>query len=84
MTNIAAALAYYAFLAIPAALLLAVGLFGLFAGPDAITTVIDKLQGIVPAQATQLLEESLKNLTNNRGTSITGPRGRRCGSPSGR
>ncbi len=71
MTNIAAALAYYAFLAIPAALLLAVGLFGLFAGPDAITTVIDKLNGIVPAQATQLLEDSLKNLTNNRGTSIT-------------
>ncbi len=71
MTNIAAALAYYAFLAIPAALLLAVGLFGLFAGPDAITTVIDKLNGIVPAQATQLLEQSLKNLTNNRGTSIT-------------
>src|SRR6478672_12889498 len=71
MTNIAAALAYYAFLAIPAALLLAVGLFGLFAGPDAITTVIDKLNGIVPAQATQLLEDSRKNLTNNRGTSIT-------------
>ena len=71
MTNIAAALAYYAFLAIPAALLLAVGLFGLFAGPDAITTVIDKLNGIVPAQATQLLEGSLQNLTNNRGTSIT-------------
>jgi membrane protein len=71
MTNIAAALAYYAFLAIPAALLLAVGLFGLFAGPGAITTVIDKLNGIVPAQATQLLKGSLQNLTNNRGTSIT-------------
>src|SRR5436190_24369547 len=33
MTNIAAALAYYAFLAIPSALLIAVGLFGLLAGP---------------------------------------------------
>src|SRR5439155_13505773 len=32
MTNIAAALAYYAFLAIPSALLIAVGLFGLLAG----------------------------------------------------
>ena len=71
MTNIAAALAYYAFLAIPAALMLAVGLFGLFAGPSAITTVIEKLQGIIPAQATQLLETSLRNLTNNSGTSIT-------------
>src|SRR5690242_15005635 len=34
MTNIAAALAYYAFLAIPSALLIAVGVFGLLAGPN--------------------------------------------------
>src|SRR5438270_11755895 len=38
MTNIAAALAYYAFLAIPSALLIAVGLFGLLAGPNAVST----------------------------------------------
>ena len=49
MTNLAAALAYYAFLAIPAALLVAAGLFGLLAGPHAVTTVIDKLHGIIPA-----------------------------------
>jgi membrane protein len=71
MTNIAAALAYYAFLAIPATLMLAAGLFGLLAGPNAVTTVIDKLHGIVPAQATQLLEGSLRNLTENQSTSIT-------------
>src|SRR5947199_345929 len=46
MTSIAAALAYYAFLAIPAALLVAAGLFGLLAGPSAVSTVIDKLHGI--------------------------------------
>src|SRR4051812_24570621 len=34
MTSIAAALAYYAFLAIPATLLVVAGLFGLLAGPD--------------------------------------------------
>src|SRR5436309_4068637 len=39
MTNIAAALAYYAFLAIPAALMVAGGLFGLLAGPSAVTTL---------------------------------------------
>jgi membrane protein len=71
MTSIAAALAYYAFLAIPATLLIVAGLFGLFAGPSAVTTVIDKLHGIVPAQATQLLKGSLQNLTQNQGTSIT-------------
>jgi membrane protein len=71
MTNIAAALAYYAFLAIPSALLIAVGLFGLLAGPNAVSTVISKVHGVVPAQATSLLEGSLKTLTQHKGTSIT-------------
>jgi membrane protein len=71
MTNIAAALAYYAFLAIPSALMVAVGLFGLLAGPHAVTTLIDKLNGIAPAQATSLLESSLKNITQHNGTAIT-------------
>src|SRR4029453_12847844 len=67
----AAALAYYAFLAIPATLLIAAGLFGLIAGPDAVNTVIDKLQGIIPSQASNLLEDSLRRLTEKQGTSIT-------------
>jgi membrane protein len=71
ITSLAAALAYYAFLAIPATLLIAAGLFGLFAGPDAVTNVIDKLQGIIPSQASNLLEDSLNRLTQNQGTSIT-------------
>jgi membrane protein len=71
ITSLAAALAYYAFLAIPATLLIAAGLFGLFAGPDAVTNVIDRLQGIIPSQASTLLEDSLNRLTQNQGTSIT-------------
>jgi membrane protein len=71
ITNLAAALAYYAFLAIPATLLIAAGLFGLFAGPHAVTTLIDKLQGIIPSQASNLLEGSLRRLTEKQGTSIT-------------
>jgi membrane protein len=71
MTNIAAALAYYAFLAIPSALLVAVGLFGLLAGPHAVTTLIGKLHGILPAQASSLLESSLKNMTQHSGTAVT-------------
>jgi membrane protein len=71
ITSIAAALAYYAFLAIPSALLVAAGVFSLVAGPDAVSTVIDKLHGIVPAQAITLIESSLRNLTQNDGTSIT-------------
>jgi membrane protein len=71
ITNLAAALAYYAFLSIPAILLIAAGLFGLFAGPDAVTTIIDKLHGIVPSQASSLLKGSLQRLTQTQGTSIT-------------
>jgi len=71
MTNIAAALAYYAFLAIPAALLVAVGIFSLVASPSTITTVIDKLHGIVPGEATRLLDSSLRNMLHNKGTGIT-------------
>jgi membrane protein len=71
ITSLAAALAYYAFLAIPATLLIAAGLFGLLAGPDAVSTVIDKLGGIIPSQASSLLEGSLERLTEQRGTSIT-------------
>ena len=71
MTSIAAALAYYAFLAIPSALMVAVGVFSLVAGPHAVTTLIAKLHGIMPAQATSLLESSLKNMTQNKGAGIT-------------
>jgi membrane protein len=71
MTNLAAALAYYAFLAIPSALLVAVGIFSLVASPSTITTVIDKLDGIVPGQAASLLESSLRNMLHNKGTGVT-------------
>src|SRR5437868_1921683 len=70
MTNIAAALAYYAFLTIPAALLVAVGLFGLLAGPGTVTTLIDKLGSVMPAQATSLIKGSLTNMTQHRGTGV--------------
>jgi membrane protein len=69
ITSLAAALAYYAFLAIPATLLIVAGAFGLVAGPHAVTTVIDKLDGIVPEEATNLIEGSLRRLTENQGTS---------------
>jgi membrane protein len=71
ITSLAAALAYYAFLAIPATLLIAAGVFGLVAGPDAVDTLIGKLHGIVPAEVTDLIRGSLNRLTETQGTSIT-------------
>ena len=70
VTDLAAALAYYSFLAIPAVLLVAVGLFSLFASPDAITTLIDKLGTVIPSQATQLLEDSLRRMSENKNGSL--------------
>jgi membrane protein len=71
MTSVAAALAYYAFLAIPSLLLVAVGIFGLVGDPQAVSTLIGKLHGILPADARSLLEHSLKNMTQHKGTAIS-------------
>jgi membrane protein len=70
ITDLAAALAYYSFLAMPAVLLVAVGLFSLFASPDAITTLIDKLGTVAPSQTTQLLEDSLRRMNENKNGSL--------------
>jgi membrane protein len=69
VTNLAAALAYYTFLAIPAALLIAVGVFSIVAGPDAIQTIIDKLEPIAPQEAITLVEDSLQRVTESQSSS---------------
>src|SRR4029453_19064578 len=70
ITDSAAALAYYSFLAVPAVLLVTVGLFSLIASPDAITTLIDKLGTVIPSQATQLIEDSLRRMNENKNGSL--------------
>jgi len=70
LTNISAALAYYAFLAIPSVLLIGVGLFGMLAGPHAVTSMVGKLHGILPGQARSLLQGSLTRMTQNKGTGV--------------
>ena len=67
ITDVAAALAYYAFLAIPAALLVTLGLFTVLAGPDTVASIMDRLQGVVPSEAISLLEESLNHTLENQG-----------------
>jgi len=71
MPMIASALAYSAFLAIPSVLLLSLGLFSLFAGPDTITSLIDKLGTVMPQQATQLIGESLRRLSERGSAGLT-------------
>jgi membrane protein len=68
---LAAALAYYAFLAIPAALLVAAGTFSLLAGPEAVNTIVTTLDKVMPAQAVDLIRQSLTNLTKSHASGIT-------------
>jgi membrane protein len=72
VTNLAAALAYYAFLAIPAALLVAVGIFSLVADAGAVTTIVNKLEGVAPEEALTLIERTLTRVTETTsGSGIT-------------
>ena len=70
ITDLAAALAYYSFLAIPSVLLVAVGVFTLVASPSAIQTLMGKLGHIVPAQTTELLGGSLMRLNQHQSSSL--------------
>jgi membrane protein len=67
ITDAAAAIAYYAFLAIPAMLLISVGVFSVFASPTAVETVIDRLGSVMPAEALTLLQEGLTRTTQEGG-----------------
>ena len=72
LTNLAAALAYYAFLAIPALLLVAVGAFSLFAGPDAVSSIVERLSGVIPREAVNLVQDALLRVTEQRaGAGVT-------------
>jgi membrane protein len=70
VTDIAASLAYYAFLAIPAVLLVAVGVFSQTAGPETIESMLDRLEGVVPAEALTLIDDSLTRITENQSSGV--------------
>ena len=67
ITDIAAAVAYYGFAALPALSLIAMGVFSLLAGEDAVNTIVDKVGTVAPAEAVTLLEDSLERTTEGGG-----------------
>jgi membrane protein len=71
LTNIAAALAYYAFLAIPSVLMVAVGVFALVGDPSDAGRLVDRMGTVLPQQAQELVRTSLANVTGNKGTGIS-------------
>jgi membrane protein len=70
ITDLAAALAYYSFLAIPSILLVGLGVFSVFADPSAVRSLVDRLGTVAPAEATALLEDSLTRMSQNKGGGI--------------
>ena len=73
-TDIAASVAYYAFLAIPAVLLVAVGVFGLASSEKTVTTLVDAMDGAVPDAALDLISDTLTRVQANSssGASLAG------------
>lgn len=67
---LASALAYSTFFAIPSVIIVAVGLFTLVASPQTIMSFVQSLHGVVPHQATQLLQQSLLRADSHPGGSI--------------
>ncbi len=70
ITDLAAALAYYAFLAVPALLLVTLGVFTLTAGRDTVNSLLDDLEGVVPPEAITLIDESLTRMLENQSGGI--------------
>ena len=67
---LASAIAYNAFLAIPATLLLVVGLFSLVADASLIEDVMDRFGKVMPGDAVTLLEGSLRQLESQPSAGI--------------
>ena len=70
VTDVAAALAYYAFVAIPALLLVTLGVFTIVAGQETVDSLMGKIEGIVPPETIKLLRESLSRLLQNQGGGV--------------
>jgi membrane protein len=68
VTLLASALAYSSFLAIPALLLVAVGVFTLTTSASGIDSLLGALEGAIPEQALALLGDSLRQLDRERHT----------------
>jgi membrane protein len=71
MPMVAQALAYSAFMAIPSVLLVVLGVFTLFAGPQAIASLMQHFSSVMPQQATQLLGKNLTRLSSHHSAGVT-------------
>ena len=70
ITTSAQALAYSLFLAIPAVLLVVLGVFSLVASPSDVDGLIDRTRGVIPPEAASLLSDSLHRSANSPGSGL--------------
>lgn len=70
LTTTAQALAYSLFLAIPAAVLVVLGVFSLVATPSAIQGVVERAGTVMPAEAVALVQASLERSARSTGGSV--------------
>jgi membrane protein len=68
--TIAQALAFSLFLAIPASLLVVLGIFSLVADEGAVESLIDRVQTVLPAEAATLLRDSLRRTAESTGSGV--------------
>jgi len=70
LPNLAQAVAYNAFIAIPAAMLVVLGMFTLVADAGTVASLLDRLSGVLPSEAISLLGDSLQRQVENQGSSL--------------
>jgi membrane protein len=70
LSNLAQAVAYNAFIAIPAALLVGLSIFTLVADAQTIQSLLDKLSGVLPQDAIRLIGDSLNRQVDNQSSSV--------------
>ena len=68
---IAAGVAYYAFLSIPALLTAIVSIYGLVADPGQVQQQMTALQGIVPAEGLSIITDQLTRVSGQAGSTLT-------------
>ena len=68
--TIAQALAYSLFLAIPASMLVLLGVFSIVADEDTIASVIERAEAVMPGEAATLLRDSLERTSESAGSGL--------------
>ena len=63
---LAAAIAYNAFLAVPASLMVVLGVFTLVERPEDVAKVVDNFDNVLPPEAQTLITETLRRLTDSQ------------------